>query len=437
MSWTRIGRSLSYYLVSCRRISCTPIRCQQPRLTERISSYQDGPGPDGTGSRNAEYSSGWMGYFAFAAGIAGGALLLSQRENIVRSLRLPTVSAAARSDDGSNGVSNRHRFNFIAKVAREVSPTVVRVEILAAGHSIFGGDSPIQSNGSGFIVDSSGVILTNAHVVMSARSPNSIRVRLSDDRVFAASVDAVDANSDLATLTIPCDGLPCLPLGDSNDLQMGEWVVAMGSPLGLTNTVTAGVVSSQHRQCQDLGLHNKQMEYIQTDATITFGNSGGPLVNMDGEAIGVNTMKLTSGISFAVPINYVKSFLVTAGEKRRQRRQKTGNRVASPPIPRRYLGVTMLTLTPSIVNDLVLRQPDFPADISHGVLVYRVQVGSPAWRAGIRPGDVITHLDGQRPIHSANDIYDALGGGGQQMRLTVRRGQKKEILTAHPESIVQ
>ncbi|KAH6945067.1 hypothetical protein HPB50_007014 [Hyalomma asiaticum] len=132
------------------------------------------------------------------------------------------------------------------------------------------------SNGSGFVVRSDGLILTNAHVVADGRL---VTVKLHDGRQFTGKVEAVDRRSDLATVRIPAKGLPTLPLTRTDQLRPGEWVVAMGSPLALNNTITAGVVSSVHRSSKELGIHN-EMDYIQTDAAINFGNSGGPLINL-------------------------------------------------------------------------------------------------------------------------------------------------------------
>ncbi|XP_060103435.1 LOW QUALITY PROTEIN: serine protease HTRA2, mitochondrial-like, partial [Heteronotia binoei] len=183
--------------------------------------------------------------------------------------------------------SPRGTFNFIADVAEKTAPALVYVEILGR-HPFSGRELPI-SNGSGFVVSADGLIVTNAHVVANRRR---VRVRLASGELYNAVVRQVDQVADIATIKIdpkvPGAPLPTLPLGRSSEVRQGEFVVAMGSPFALQNTVTSGIVSSVQRGGRELGLAASDMEYIQTDAAIDFGNSGGPLVNLDGEVIGVN-----------------------------------------------------------------------------------------------------------------------------------------------------
>uniref|UniRef100_A0A8C6RQF8 Serine protease HTRA2, mitochondrial n=1 Tax=Nannospalax galili TaxID=1026970 RepID=A0A8C6RQF8_NANGA len=230
--------------------------------------------------------------------------------------------------------SPRSQYNFIADVVEKTAPAVVYIEILDR-HPFSGREVPI-SNGSGFVVAADGLIVTNAHVVADRRR---VRVRLPSGDSYEAMVTAVDPVADIATLRIQTkEPLPTLPLGRSAEVRQGEFVVAMGSPFALQNTITSGIVSSAQRPARDLGLTQTNVEYIQTDAAIDFGNSGGPLVNLDGEVIGVNTMKVTAGISFAIPSDRLREFL-HRGEKKNSWFGIGGSQ-------RRYIGVMMLTLTP-------------------------------------------------------------------------------------------
>ncbi|KAF2901889.1 hypothetical protein ILUMI_04290, partial [Ignelater luminosus] len=185
-------------------------------------------------------------------------------------------------------------------------------------------------------------------------------------------------------------------------------------------------VSSTHRGSEELGLRGKDMVYIQTDAAITFGNSGGPLVNLDGEAIGVNSMKVTAGISFAIPINYVKEFLAAS---------KGGKASAINNAKRRYMGITMLTLTPQIIYEMQQRDQHVPSDVQYGVLVWKVILGSPAHSGGLQPGDIVTQIN-NIPIRSANDVYSVLADAKSgSLKMTIVRFGRAIELSVVPEDI--
>ena len=231
-------------------------------------------------------------------------------------------------------------------------------------------DSPRQGAGSGFIIDRAGFILTNNHVIDAAQR---ITVTLADGRVFRAQVVGADAAIDVALLKV--DGaadLPEAPLGDSDDLRVGEWVCAIGNPLGYVHSVTVGVVSFIGRKLFDPSLD----DYIQTDAAINFGNSGGPLINARGEVIGINSAisSRASNIGFAVPINQAVAILPQL---------KANGRVS-----RGFIGVTLTDVTPALQRALEL-------PVSHGAVVQDVSPNSPAERADLRRYDVIIDVDGQ------------------------------------------
>jgi serine protease Do len=239
-------------------------------------------------------------------------------------------------------------------------------------------DTPRPGSGSGFFIDPAGFILTNNHVIEAAQR---ITVTLADGRSFRAQVVGADAATDVALLRVagPSD-FPVAPLGDSDHLRVGEWVCAIGNPLGYVHSVTVGVVSFIGRKLFDPSLDN----YIQTDAAINFGNSGGPLINARGEVVGINSAvsSRTSSIGFAVPINQAVALLPQL---------KSAGRVS-----RGFIGVTLTDVTPALQQALRLT-------VSRGAVVQDVAVSSPAERAGLRAYDVIVEVDG-RPVASNEEL---------------------------------
>ncbi|XP_056005071.1 serine protease HTRA2, mitochondrial-like isoform X2 [Ostrea edulis] len=199
----------------------------------------------------------------------------------------------------SPSVGKRSQFNFIADIVEQTQPAVVFIEVVRGR-----GFGQTSSSGSGFIVRPDGLILTNAHVVAGA---SRVQVYLSNGQKVQGTVQAVDQVCDLATVKVNERNLQTLTLGKSSEVRPGEWVVALGSPFNLQKTVTAGIVSNAGRET--MGNLTKSPPMIQHDAVINVGNSGGPLINLDGEAIGINTMTLTSGISFALPADLAADFL--------------------------------------------------------------------------------------------------------------------------------
>ncbi|XP_067591091.1 serine protease HTRA3 isoform X2 [Pseudorca crassidens] len=213
--------------------------------------------------------------------------------------------------------SARYKFNFIADVVEKIAPAVVHIELFLR-HPLFGRNVPLSS-GSGFIMSEAGLIVTNAHVVSSTNTVSGrqqLKVQLQNGDTYEATIKDIDKKSDIATIKIhPKKKLPALLLGHSADLRPGEFVVAIGSPFALQNTVTTGIVSTAQRDGRELGLRDSDMDYIQTDAIINYGNSGGPLVNLDGEVIGINTLKVAAGISFAIPSDRITRFLTEFQDK--------------------------------------------------------------------------------------------------------------------------
>ncbi|XP_044021929.1 serine protease HTRA2, mitochondrial-like isoform X1 [Siniperca chuatsi] len=359
-------------------------------------------------------------------GLCGAALLDSQRDEKAKDRRVSIsgrfvqlILPSAQCASPFKPDSPRYKYNFIADVVEKSTPAVVYIEIVSR-HPFSGREVPV-SNGSGFIISSDGLIVTNAHVVANKRG---VRVKLTNGDMYNATVQDVDPVADIATIKITArKPLPTLTLAQSSDVRQGEFVVAMGSPFSLRNTITSGIVSSVQRGSKELGLSNSNMDYIQTDATIDFGNSGGPLINLDGEVIGINTMKVTAGISFAIPSDRLRLFLDQAAKKK-------NSWFGESETKRRYIGVMMLTLTPSIIAELKLRDPSFP-DVTHGILIHRVIMGSPANKAGMLPGDIVVEINGVK-VNTSEEIYQAVRSS-DKINMVVQRGHEVLRLQMTPE----
>ncbi|XP_060927948.1 serine protease HTRA1 [Limanda limanda] len=312
--------------------------------------------------------------------------------------------------------SMRYKFNFIADVVDKIVPAVVHLELFKRGP--FSGEEVSVSSASGFVVSEDGWILTNAHVLTNKQR---IKVQLKSGVQYDATVKDMDQKMDIALIKIEPDmPLPVLHLGQSSDLRPGEFVVAVGSPFSLQSTVTTGIVSTVQRSGQELGFKDSDMEYIQTDAMINYGNSGGPLVNLDGDVIGINTLKVTAGISFAVPVDKICQFLSESHSRR-----VNGYTVQK----RKYIGVRMLQLSPSLIKDLKEREDQFP-DVSAGVYVYEVIPGTAASSAGMNNHDVIIGINGQ-PVRAMEEVSEAVQSSGV-LSVVVRRKDGDVKLTVVP-----
>ncbi|NJL83088.1 MAG: trypsin-like serine protease [Chloroflexaceae bacterium] len=303
--------------------------------------------------------------------------------------------------------------NFVIDVVEKVGPAVVRIDSARtvrtqtpdvfrdpAFRRFFGSQIPdppseqIQrGTGSGFIVNQDGVILTNAHVIDGA---DRVTVTLKDGRSFDGAVLGTDSLTDVAAIKIQADNLPTAPIGNSESLRPGEWAIAIGNPLGLDSTVTTGIISATGRTSSQIGAPDKRVAFIQTDAAINPGNSGGPLLNAQGEVIGINTaiIQNAQGLGFAIPINRAQAIAEEL--------------IANGKVEHPYLGIQMAALTPQVREQLKAeRGIDLPD--GGGVLIVGVLPNSPAARAGLQAGDAIASI-AARNIEDPSDVQQAVDG---------------------------
>jgi len=267
-------------------------------------------------------------------------------------------------------------------------------------------DYESRSLGSGFILSQDGYILTNSHVVEAA---DDITVRLTDKREYKAKVIGSDRRTDVAVLKIDATGLPAVTVGDPNKLRVGEWVVAIGSPFGFDNSVTAGIVSAKGRSLPQENF----VPFIQTDVAINPGNSGGPLFNLNGEVVGINSMIFSRtggfmGLSFAIPIDVAIDVA--------KQLQATGR------VSRGRIGVVIQEVTKELAESFGLSKPT-------GALVNSVEKGSPADKAGIQPSDVILKFD-NKEVTASNELPRIVGATKPGAKVSVqvwRKGEKKDL----------
>jgi S1-C subfamily serine protease len=269
-----------------------------------------------------------------------------------------------------------------------------------------------RGQGSGFIFQADGLILTNAHVVEKS---SRVTVGLQDGRQVEGTVVGLDRLTDLAVVKLAGGGTwPVAPLGNSDSLQVGEWAIAVGNPYGLDNTVTMGIISNLNRNASKLGITDKRLDLIQTDAAINPGNSGGPLLNADGEVIGINTLVRTgpgAGLGFAIPIN--------------RAREIAGQLMATGRVSHPVIGIGLEAVKPGDGTGL-----------SQGVRVMSVQAGSPAFRAGLQQGDVIVMAAG-KPLASPVQLVAAVerAGVGGSLTLSVSRAGRQFETTVVPAQL--
>jgi serine protease Do len=339
-----------------------------------------------------------------------------------------TASWAEVGSPGNSGGTNYITIPDFTVLAKDLTPSVVNIstKITVGGGGLPPGFSPpfgnepfgdffnryfgemprsfeTQSLGSGFIISQDGYILTNNHVVENA---SEITVILHNEKTYSAKVIGTDPKTDLALIKIDAKGLPTVRLGDSDKLQVGEWVMAIGNPFGLAETVTAGIVSAKGRVIGS-GPYD---DFIQTDASINPGNSGGPLFNIRGEVVGINTaiIEQGQGLGFAIPINIARDLL---------------SQLKKGEVVRGWLGVVIQEVTPELAQSFGLKQPA-------GALVSDIEPGSPADKAGIKKGDIILKFNGKE-ITKMKELpaIVALTPVGETVTVTILRDGKTRDVT--------
>jgi S1-C subfamily serine protease len=376
-------------------------------------------------------------------GLGGGAGVLGSRylmaEQSVESPPEAVPAVLQPSNAQPSGRPPEANLNFIAEAVDRVGPAVVRIdsarqvarEVPEAFKNpffrrFFGEEMPQppeerveRGTGSGFILSADGRMVTNAHVVAGA---DRVKVTLKDGRTFDGKVVGVDSVTDVAVVKIEATGLPTVRLGKSETLIPGEWAIAIGNPLGLDNTVTVGIISALDRSSSQVGVPEKRVSFIQTDAAINPGNSGGPLLNASGEVIGINTAIRAGaqGLGFAIPVETAQ---------RIAEQLFTKGRVEHP-----YLGIRMATLTPDIRKE-INEDKDFDFEVTQdtGVLIIGVAQNSPAQRAGLQPGDIIRKVAG-KPVKSAGEVQKQVESSqvGGALEVEVARQSRVQAFQVRP-----
>jgi len=367
---------------------------------------------------------------------------LAAKEQLPTSIESSAVASPKVAD--SSSILTGANTNFITQVVDKVGPAVVRINAstTVAARSGAGDESedPFfrrffgnrtgqpqqpaereirQGTGSGFIINNNGQILTNAHVVAGA---TKVTVTLKDGRTVDGKVKGIDRVTDVAVIEIAEKNLPSIQLGDSEQIKPGEWAIAIGNPLGLDNTVTAGIVSGTGRTGAEIGAADKRVNYIQTDAAINPGNSGGPLLNAGGQVIGMNTAILrgAQGLGFAIPINTAVRI--------------ANQLIATGKVDHPFLGVQMVNLTPALKQEINSDpNANFKIDVDKGTLIARVVRNSPAAKAGMRSGDIIKSVNG-KTVENSNQVQQAVETTkiGTNVQIQVRRNGQDLSLNVTP-----
>jgi S1-C subfamily serine protease len=340
----------------------------------------------------------------------------------------------------NNQSSSSQNLNFVPGIVDRVGSVVVRIDSVhkspGAGRNSANPDQDQNQDpnnpqdeesekgdrgtGSGFIFSADGQILTNAHVVDDT---SQVTVTLKDGRMLPGKVLGSDPVTDLAVIKVAAQSLPIAKLGDSGNLTAGQWAIAIGNPLGLDNSVTLGIISATGRSSADVGIPDKRVRYIQSDAAINPGNSGGPLLNTQGEVIGINTAIRADGqgLGFAIPIQTAQ----------RVAKQILATGQASHP----YLGIKMVERTPELLKKMAT-DPQFQAaaKIGRGVIAMEVLPNTPAAKGGLQTGDVIQKV-GDKVVNSPNDLQEQMETSeiGQPLPLEINRAGQVQTLQVQPE----
>jgi Do/DeqQ family serine protease len=368
---------------------------------------------------------------------ATSALVLNQGMKPVSSIAQSTAPTATIAQSRTSGLVGGD--NFIAEAVDKTGPAVVRIDssrtVKTRRPAIlddplfrqFFGDSADgmpkeqeeRGSGSGFIISQDGILLTNAHVVEGA---DSVTVTLRDGREFKGKVLGTDPLTDVAAIRIEGKNLPTVSLGNSDQLKPGEWAIAIGNPLGLDNTVTAGIISATGRTSAQVGVPDKRIGFIQTDAAINPGNSGGPLLNQRGDVIGMNTAIRAGaqGLGFAIPINAARNI--------------ADQLIAKGKVSHPYIGIQMRTLNADLkrrINEDA--NANFSVKADRGVLVNRIVQNSPAAKGGLKRGDVISKVNGQA-VNSAEDVQAQVDRAtvGGDLSMEVDRDGQRVTLAVQP-----
>lgn len=368
--------------------------------------------------------------------VSSGAGCAAIRESDRAQETPPPVQQVQNQPIAAPPAKQANDLNYVAQVVQQVGPAVVRINSSRTVRSpysqnpiferFFGDQAPERERvqrgtGSGFITSPDGQVFTNAHVVAGA---DRVTVILKDGRRFEGKVLGADRVTDVAVVKIDAAKLPTVQMGDSDNLLPGQWAIAIGNPLGLNNTVTQGIISATQRSSADVGVPAERVDFIQTDAAINPGNSGGPLLNAEGQVIGMNTAIIqgAQGLGFAIPIKTVQR----AAEQL----------VAKGRVDHPYIGIQMAELSPELRQEINQSDAGIQVNQDSGVIVLAIAPNSPAARAGIRPGDIITSINGTN-IQSPDQVQQQVEAVplGNTLQMTVGRGGRTQTVTIRPEQL--